>query len=61
MQDLTEAFVELIRRTSTDLPEDVEKSLEAAREREANGSAAVGALDAILSNIALARRESLPI
>jgi|TARA_Y100000310_G_scaffold278823_1_gene297571 fumarate hydratase class I len=61
VQDLTEAFVELIRRTSTDLPEDVEKSLEAAREREANGSAAVGALDAILSNIALARRESLPI
>ena len=61
MQDLTEAFMELIRRTSTDLPEDVEKSLEAAREREANGSAAVGALDAILSNIALARRKSLPI
>ena len=34
MQDLTEHFIELIRRTSTDLPTDVEKRLKEARERE---------------------------
>lgn len=61
MQDLTEAFVELIRRTSTDLPPDVEKSLRAAREREAEGSAARGALDAILQNVELSRKNSTPI
>lgn len=61
MHDLTEAFVELIRRTSTDLPPDVEKSLRAAREREADGSAARGALDAILQNVELSRRNSTPI
>jgi fumarate hydratase class I len=61
MRDLTEAFVELIRRTSTDLPPDVEKSLRAAREREAEGSAARGALDAILQNVELSRRNSTPI
>lgn len=61
MQDLTEALVELIRRTSTDLPEDVEKALAASREREAPGSAAQGALDTILKNVELARRDSLPI
>ena len=61
MEDLTEAVVELIRRTSTDLPEDVEQALVKAQEREENGSAAVGALDAILANISLARRSSIPI
>jgi fumarate hydratase class I len=61
VDDLTEAFVELIRLTSTDLPADVEKSLVSAREQEAQGSAAVGALDTILENVSLARRESLPI
>jgi len=61
MTDLQAAFVELIRRTSTDLPDDVEQALRAAREREAPGSAARGALDTILENVALARRDSTPI
>ena len=61
MHDLTEAFIELIRRTSTDLPSDVEKALVEAHEREAAGSAAKGALDTILQNVELARRESIPI
>ncbi len=61
MQDLIEAFVELVRRTSTDLPADVEAALATARGREAEGSAARGALDAILENVALARRTSSPI
>jgi len=61
MRDLTEAFVELIRLTSTDLSPDVEQTLVAARAREAAGSAARGAMDAILENVALSRRNSTPI
>jgi fumarate hydratase class I len=61
MRDLTEAFVELIRRTSTDLSPDVQRTLEAAREREAPGSAAQGALNTILENVALSRKNSTPI
>ena len=61
MPDLIEPLVELIRRTSTDLPPDVEQALTAAREREAAGSAARGALEAILQNVELSRRNSTPI
>ncbi|MCJ7513823.1 MAG: fumarate hydratase [Anaerolineales bacterium] len=61
MQNLTEHFVELIRRTSTDLPADVEEALRAARERETPGSPARRALDAILENVELARRTATPI
>jgi len=61
MQDLTEHFVDLIRRTSTDLPADVEKALKEAREREEAGSAAQGAFDTILENIGMSRRTFRPI
>jgi fumarate hydratase class I len=59
--DLTEQFVELIRLAATDLRADVEDALKAAREREAEGSAAQGALDTILENVRLARLNSTPI
>jgi fumarate hydratase class I len=61
MDDLTSAFLELIRLTSTDLSPDVEKSLINARDREAAGSAAKSALDAVLHNVTLAREHSTPI
>lgn len=61
MQDLTKALVELIRRTSSDLPADVEGALQEACAREVTGSAAQGALDTILENVAMARRDSTPI
>ncbi len=61
MQDLTEHFVELIRRTSTDLPDDVRRALSKARDREASGSAARGALESILQNVELARQKISPI
>lgn len=61
MLDLTEQFVELIRLASTDLRPDIEKALHEAREREEAGSAAQGALDTILENVALARESSKPI
>ena len=61
MRDFTDDFIELIRMAATDLPDDVEEALGDAREKEEEGTAAHGALDSILSNVAIARRESLPI
>lgn len=59
--DLIDAFVELVRRAATDLPADMEKALQTAREQEEPGSAAEGALDTILNNVELARQHSTPI
>ncbi len=61
MQDLTEAILELVRRTSTDLPADVEASLRQAVEQEEPGSAARGALLTILKNVEISRQNSTPI
>jgi fumarate hydratase class I len=61
MQDLTEKILELIRIASTDLPPDVEASLRLAVEQEQPGSAARGALETILKNVELSRKNSTPI
>jgi fumarate hydratase class I len=61
MQNLTDAFVELIRRAATQLPPDMENALRQAREKEAPGTAAEGALDTIIRNVELARDTSTPI
>jgi fumarate hydratase class I len=61
MQDLTEHILELVRLAATDLPPDVEASLREALEREAPGSAARGALETILTNVEMARKNSTPI
>jgi fumarate hydratase, class I len=54
-------FAELIRRTSSNLPRDVESRLRRARNREDKNSPARWALDAILENARLARERSRPI
>lgn len=59
--DLTEAFVELVRRTSAELPPDMEQALVEAKAREDAGSAAAGAFDTILNNVEIARTLSRPI
>jgi fumarate hydratase class I len=61
MEDLTPAFLELVRRTATDLPPDVEDALVAARDLEESGSTAFGVLETILENVKLARDMSTPI
>jgi len=61
MQDITEYVLELIRLASTDLPPDVETRLRQAVEQEQPGSAARGALETILQNVALSRANSTPI
>lgn len=61
MRDLNEPILELIRRTSTDLPVDVENSIKSAMENEEPGSAARGALETILKNVDISRKNSTPI
>ena len=61
MQDYTEHILELIRRTSTDLPPDVERTLVQAMENEQPGSAAHNAMEAISKNIMMSREKSTPI
>jgi fumarate hydratase class I len=61
MQDITDNILELVRLTSTDLPPDVEASIQRAVEQEAPGSAARGALETILKNVELSRQNSTPI
>lgn len=54
-------LLELIRRTSCDLPADVEFALRARLAGESAGSRARGALESMLENAALARRRNAPI
>ncbi|MFZ2098590.1 MAG: fumarate hydratase [Anaerolineales bacterium] len=61
MRDITENILELVRLTSTDLPPDVEASLKRAVDQEEPGSAARGALETILENVKLSRKNSTPI
>ncbi len=58
---LQSSLLELIRRTSTDLPDDVVRSIEAARGQEEDGSNASYALGVIDDNIGIARKASQPI
>jgi fumarate hydratase, class I len=59
--ELHSNLLELIRRTSTILPSDVVRSIEAARKNEEAGSNADVALDVIGCNIVLARDSSAPL
>jgi len=61
VNDNTENILELVRLTSTDLPPDVEASIRQAAEREEPGTAARGALETILKNVELSRKNSTPI
>jgi len=58
---LFESILELIRRTSTILPDDVVRAITAARKDETEGSNADVALNVIGCNIGLARESSLPL
>ncbi|MDZ7263387.1 MAG: fumarate hydratase [candidate division KSB1 bacterium] len=56
-----EQILELIRRTSAFLPQDVEQVLELKKKLETPGSKADFALDLVMQNIGLAKKRSLPI
>ena len=59
--DLTQSICELIRLTSTDLPAVVEQRLRKSQVDETAGSAARGAMDRILENVEMTRKNSTPI
>ena len=54
-------LVELIRATSSSLPDDVEAALKRAARKETKGSGAALVLGTILENVALARRQGTPL
>lgn len=56
-----EWIVELLRRASTDLPEDVVAALDRARDCEEPGTAAHNVFRAILRNVEIAREKSTPL
>lgn len=61
MNNLKKNIIELIRRTSAELPQDVVDAITQARKTEAKGSAADYALDVIGQNIQLAAAKSAPL
>jgi fumarate hydratase class I len=61
MRDLTQEILELVRFTSTNLPPDAEKVLREAFAKEEPASAAYNALETILKNVEMTRRNSTPI
>ena len=54
-------IVELIRETSSSLPEDVLRALKAAQRREAKGSSAAVVLKTVLDNCAIAKKRGTPL
>ncbi len=58
---MKEHFLELLRRASTVLPDDVLAAVERGRDAEAPGSPARSALDTVIANCALARETSRPV
>ena len=61
MSQLQDSLVELIRRTSAEIPEDVHQAILASLENEKKNSLAANAIKIIDQNIALAKQKSQPI
>jgi len=61
MTGLEHSLVELIRRTSAEIPDDVQAAIIASLEREKKGTIAESAMKIIERNIQLAKQKSQPI
>src|SRR5437588_1453538 len=61
MNVLQDSLLELIRRSSAEIPEDVHKAIVGSLEREKKGTIAESAMKIIEQNIALAKNKSQPI
>lgn len=61
MSQLQDSLVELIRRASAEIPDDVHQAIVASLENEKKGTIAANALKIIDQNIALAKQKSQPI
>src|SRR6267142_2604888 len=61
MSALQDALIELIRRTSAEIPNDVQRAIIGSLEREKKGTIAESAMRIIERNITLAKQKSQPI
>src|SRR2546430_5269960 len=61
MKVLQDSLLELIRRASAEIPEDVHKAIVESLEREKKGTIAESAMKIIEQNIAIAKNKSQPI
>src|SRR5439155_21333011 len=61
MNALQDSLLELIRRTSAEIPDDVQAAILASLEREKQGTIAESAMKIIERNVALAKQKSQPI
>ena len=61
MSVLKESIIELIRKTSAEIPNDVQQALLASAQRESPGTIAASALKIIQRNIELAQSKSQPL
>src|SRR5947207_14088317 len=61
MNALQNSLIELIRRASAEIPDDVQKAILDSLEREKKGTIAESAMKIIDQNIALAKNKSQPI
>jgi len=61
MSMLVESLLEIIRRTSAEIPDDVHGAIVKSLEREKDGSIAKSAMQIVEQNIQLARNKSQPI
>jgi fumarate hydratase class I len=61
MNALQDSLLELIRRTSTEIPDDVHQAILTSLEQEKKGTIAESAMKIIDQNIALAKNKSQPI
>ena len=61
MNELHDSLLELLRRTSAEIPDDVHQAILASLEREKQGTIAASAMKIIERNLALARQKSQPI
>src|SRR5689334_3556776 len=61
MQSLQDSLLELVRRTSTEIPDDVHDAIVRSLEEEKKGTIAESAMKIIDQNIALAKQKSQPI
>ena len=61
MSQLQDSLVELIRRASAEVPDDVHQAILAALESEKQGTIAANAIKIIDQNIALAKQKSQPL
>ena len=61
IESTIQSLVEIIRKTSAELPQDIFQAIDAGRKQEADQSSAQYAMDIICDNVDLAKKKSQPL